>query len=107
MRGKLKIGNILFTVFVLLIAFALYCRSISFPEIALGSTRNAVGRILGQPASRLDLAQARDSIVTGCDRTRVAYALSFRRPFGRVLIVYFDDRDNVTCVEHALSIIAK
>ncbi len=86
---------------------ALYFRFVSIPRVMLGSSRIAVAKSLGQPTSRLELIAARDSISTDCDRTRVAHALVFRRSFGRVVIVYFDNRDNVVCVENALSIIAK
>ncbi len=89
---------------VLVVIF--YRRVLVLPSIQIGSSREVVDKILGQPERRRESADALPSIPADCKSNQLAYALVYRCPLGRVLVVYFNKSDRVICVASELSVVA-
>lgn len=95
---KIVIGFLVLFTF-LVAAASLIMRN---PDVPIGSSEATVVKILGIPRSRIDVPSQLK--VPKCNETGATYALVFDRRFGRVLVVYFDQRHTVLCVLDAFSV---
>ena len=104
MRANLPLSAAIATFVLAMTLFGAWY-SLRMPRLAPGLTEATVIKILGRPSSRL--SSPAQGLHPDCDVRSAAYALVFRRPVWRVLIVYFDERGRVICTDAAMSVIAR